>query len=94
MRCAYVGIVSRYGLESLHAEERHTTAFLLRRVERNRERGAVCFWAVMSPEIAEQIRLELACDNRAEALLLLQSLAYELGRMLPEPVDPVADIIE
>ena len=94
MRCAYVGIVSRYGLESLHAEERHTATFLLRRAAWQREKTAVCFWAVMSPEIAAQIQRELACDRRAEAFLLLESLAYELGRILPDSVDPVAAYLE
>ena len=94
MRCAYVGIVSRYGLESLHAEEWHTTAFLLRRAERMQPRGAVCFWTVMEPEIAEQIRTELAWGNRAHAILLLQTLAYEVGRVLPEESDTVAVILE
>lgn len=94
MRRAYVGIASRNGLESLHSEEQHTAAFLLRRVARQPERNAVCFWAVMSPEIAAQIRDELACDRRDEALLLLQSLAYELGRILPDSVDPVAVYLE
>ena len=67
---------------------------LLRRAARQREKTAVCFWAVMSPEIAAQIQRELACDRRAEAFLLLESLAYELGRILPDSVDPVAAHLE
>jgi hypothetical protein len=94
MRCAYVGIASRNGLESLHAEEPHTARFLLRRAARQREKNAVCFWSVMSPEAAAEIQDELACDRRAEAFLLLQSLAYELGRILPDSVDPVAAHLE
>lgn len=94
MRCAYVGIVNRYGLESLYAEERHTTVFLLRRTERMQARGAVCFWSVMDADIAQQIRAELECDNRMEALLLLQTLAYEVGRIFPEATDTVSVILE
>ena len=41
-------------------------------------------WAVMAPEFAEQIWLELAAGNRHEALILLQSLATYIGRLLPE----------
>ena len=94
MRCAYVGIVSRYGLESFYAEERNTTVFLLRRAERMQARGAVCFLSVMDAEIAQQIRAELEFDNRTEALLLLQILAYEVGGILPEANDTVSVILE
>ena len=61
---------------------------------RHGEKNAVCFWSVMSPEIAAEIQRELSCDRRAEAFLLLQSLAYELGRILPDSVDPVAAHLE
>ena len=89
MRCAYVGIASRFGLETLHAEERHTTKFLQRRVERMRDRQAVCFWAILAPAFAEQVMLELELGNRVQAMLLLQSVAEEIGRILPDAVEPV-----
>lgn len=84
MRCAYVGIASRFGLETLHAEERHTTKFLLRHVHRLRDRQAACFWAILAPELADQVRLELEFGNRVQAMLLLQSVAEEMGRILPD----------
>ena len=86
MRRSYIGIASRFGLESLWPEHPHLAAFLLRRVARHRDPRAVCFWAVMAPELAEQIWLELAEGNRSDALILLQSLACEIGRILPEDV--------
>jgi hypothetical protein len=89
MRRSYVGIASRLGLESLWPEHPHTAAFLLRRLARHRDVQAVCFWAVMAPEFAEQIWLELAAGNRQEALILLQSLATYVGRLLPEENPPV-----
>ena len=89
MRCAYVGIASRFGLETLHAEERHTIKFLQRRVERMRDRQAVCFWAILAPAFAEQVMLELEFGNRVQAMLLLQSVAEEIGRILPDAVEPV-----
>ncbi len=94
MRRAYVGIVSRYGLEALYPEQAHTSAFLLRRAERTAARGAICFWSVMAPEIAEQIRAEMDADRLPEALILLQTLAGELGRILPEVKEPVVVTLE
>ena len=91
---AYVGIASRHGLESLHREESHTAAFLLRRAARRRTHGVICFWAVIAPELAEQVQHTLSAGYRADAWLLLESLAFELGRILPESVDPVAATVE
>ena len=42
---------------------------------------------MIAPELAEQILLELAEGNRMDALVLLQSLSYELGRILPGDVE-------
>lgn len=84
MRRAYLGIASRFGLESLWPERPHIATFLLRRVARHRDPTATCFWAVMAPEFAERIVFELGEGNQTEALILLQSLASEMGRILPE----------
>ena len=88
MRCAYVGIASRFGLESLHAEESHTTKFLLLRARRMQRQQAMCFWAVLAPEFASQIQLEIEYGNRLQAMILLQSVAHEMGRILPEFESP------
>ena len=87
MRCSYLGIASRFGLESLWPEHPDTAAFLLRRAARHRDPRAVCFWTVMAREFADQINLELADGNRVEALILLQSLAWDIGRILPDQTE-------
>ena len=91
---AYVGIASRHGLESLYPEERHTTVFLLRRAARHQAEGMFCFWTVIAPDLVEPVRQTLAMGNCGDAWLLLESFAFELGRILPESVDPVAAATE
>ena len=90
---AYVGIASQQGLESLHLEESHTATFLLRQIGRPTSRGQICFWTVVAPELAAQVQEVLATGQRAAAWLLLESFAFEIGRILPDSsIDGVASI--
>ncbi len=93
MRNAYVGIANSGNLECLHAEDTHTIKFLRRRIERRRQLGDVCFWAVLDVRFATVITMELSSGNHAQAFTLLQALADEVGRVLPEVVDPLSEVL-
>ena len=88
---SFVGIADRFGLESLLPENPHVVRFLCRRATLNRHRKAVCYWAVIQEEFAQQIAIELQAGCRADALILLQSLAAEMGPVFPtDSVDEVS----
>lgn len=80
---SFVGIVDRFGLESMLPENPHVARFLCRRATLNRHRKAVCYWAVIQEEFAQQITIELQAGCHADALILLQSLATEMGPIYP-----------
>lgn len=80
---AYVGIADRFGLESILPENPHVVRFLNRRAARNGHRKAVCYWAVIHDEFARQITIELLDGCRADALILLRTLATDLGPICP-----------
>ncbi len=84
MRNSYVGIIGKHGLESLHIEDCDTVAFLLRRIQRRKCFDDVCFWAILNVRFAAVIQMEIESDNHPQALVLLQTLADEVGRILPE----------
>ena len=71
---------------TLLPERRDVTQFVWRRAQRMQ---AVCFWAVIDPSIADTILAELEAGASHNALILLQTLAIELG-----PVFPVEDSTE
>ncbi|MDZ4683587.1 MAG: hypothetical protein SH850_00775 [Planctomycetaceae bacterium] len=85
---AYVGIVSRQGLEVFCPEHPQTVRFLQRRVERTRGQ-AVCFWSVVPDDAADQVRTALRCGERQLALHLLQQATRDGGSLLPTPDDAV-----
>ena len=93
MRNAYVGIANAGNLECLHAEDTHTVIFLLRRIERRQRAGDICFWAVIDTRFAAVIALELESGTHTQAFMLLQALANEVGRILPEFSDPVGEVL-
>lgn len=79
MRRAFVGIAQQDGLLTLLPERRDVTSFLWRRAQRMR---AVCFWAVIDQSLAATILDELEDGASHNALILLQTLAVELGPVL------------
>ena len=80
MRRAFVGIAQQNELLTLLPERPETTPFLRRRAERMK---AVCFWAVIDQSIAATIVDELDAGASHNALILLQTLAVELGPVVP-----------
>ncbi len=93
MRNSYVGIIGQHGLESLYEENEHTVAFLQRRIERRQRIGDVCFWTVLDSRFAAVINMELANDCHAQALILLQTLADEIGRILPDSPESLSFVL-
>lgn len=93
MRNSYVGIIGQHGLESLHVENEHTVAFLQRRIERRQRPDDICFWTVLDTRFAAVIEMEIANDGHAQALILLQTLADEIGRILPESLDSLSFVL-
>ncbi|MBC7816358.1 MAG: hypothetical protein IAG10_05645 [Planctomycetaceae bacterium] len=81
MKRAFVGIAQQDGLLTLLPERRDVTQFVWRRAQRTK---AVCFWAVIDQSIANTILAELEAGESHNALILLQTLAVELGPVVPE----------
>jgi hypothetical protein len=88
---SYVGIVSRLGLEQLWLEHRHTLQFVLRRVERIKTRPACAIWAVLDPVLEEQIAIQIQFGSPLDALLLLQTVALDLGCIHAESHETIFD---
>ena len=80
MRRAFVGIAKQDGLLTLLPERRDVTQYLWRRAEQMK---AVCFWAVIDQSVAATILAELEAGASDNALILLQTLAVELGPLFP-----------
>lgn len=79
---SYLGLASAHGLEVFCPEQPHTVHFLWRRAQRIRE-PVVCFWAVVSADIAQQILVALHLGGNQEALDLLQRQSHDWGTLLP-----------
>lgn len=86
---SFVGIVSRLGLEGLWSEEEHAMLFLLRRARRIQDRQAACIWVVIDVALARRVMEQLHLGNRYDALVLLQTVAVDLGLVFPERKEPV-----
>lgn len=79
MKRAFVGIAQQDGLLTLLPEQRDITQFLYRRAQRTK---SVCFWAVIDQSMAAAILNELEAGASHNALILLQTLAHEIGPVL------------
>ncbi len=88
---SYVGIVTHLGLEKLWLEGEHTLQFVLRRAQRIKTRPACGIWAVLDRAFEEQIAIQIHLGNRLDALLLLQTVAVDLGRIYAEHHESVFD---
>lgn len=80
MKRAFVGIAQQDGLLTLLPERSDVTQFVWRRAQRMQ---AVCFWAVIDQSLAATIVDELEAGASRNALMLLQTLAVELGPVVP-----------
>ena len=83
MNRAYVGIVTRRGLEAIFPENDHVVRFLHRRVYRRRPFAGVCCWAVLSDEMTDQIEWHLEFGENLLALQTLLSEAVQYGSIPP-----------
>lgn len=79
---AFVGIVSRRGLEVFCPEDPDTVQFLWRRARRTPERTA-CFWSVISDDAAACVQHVLQSGGPEIALAFLQQSVRESGPLLP-----------
>lgn len=80
MKRAFIGIAQQDGLLTLIPERPDVTQFVWRRAQRM---NAVCFWAVIDQSLAATILNELEAGAGHNALILLQTLAAELGPVVP-----------
>lgn len=80
MKRAFIGIAQQDGLLTLIPERSDVAPFVWRRAQRM---NAVCFWAVIDQSIAATILDELEAGSGHNALILLQTLAAELGPVVP-----------
>jgi hypothetical protein len=77
---AYVGLVSRGGLNALHVERTDT----VRRVRRSATAGnGVGFWAVIPEAEAQVVQFLLGEGEPDSALRYLNQSAREIGRLIP-----------
>jgi len=82
---AYVGIVSRRGIEVFCPEYPGTVRFLFRRARRTRG-GTACFWCVLADEAAKHVRTTLRFGQPQRAFEFLQTNARDIG-LLPADDD-------
>jgi len=86
MNDSWIALADRHGLKLLILETSHTIRFMLRRAERQK---AECFWVVLTPHHAQFIEQMLRLGDAAAALRLLEHLATNMGRIVPnEPAVP------
>ena len=79
---AYVGLVSRRGLELFCPEHPQTMRFLWRRVKREQGRVA-CFWSVIPTDVVDPILATLELGRSRDALQLMHQHAREYGSLIP-----------
>jgi hypothetical protein len=75
---AYVGIVSRRGIEVFCLEHPETQRFLFRRARRSGGHAA-CFWCVLADDAAKHVRITLRFGQPQRAFDFLQMNARDIG---------------
>ncbi len=80
---SYLGIATRYGLETLLPE--HQQAFLRLRNQAclRHSTEPLCFWAVLPEDAAQVVQRELRAGKPLAALATLDQHAQQLGPLLP-----------
>lgn len=79
MNRAYIGIVTRRGLEGYYLEGEHTAHFLLARLRRSNQPKACCVWFVMD-DTFDAVLVELLAAGHADgAWAFMQDAAREFG---------------
>lgn len=76
---AFVGIASKAGLSQLCPEHDETLLSVRRAAHAQR----VAFWVVLADDDARRIQTLFLCGYYREALVLLDRVARDFGRVLP-----------
>lgn len=85
---AYLGLISRQGLEVFCPEHPQALRFLERRVRRT-PGPALCFWSVLPDDAACQVQSALQHGLPAAAFQVLQQTAWDAGSLIPESTSSV-----
>ncbi len=80
---AYVGVANKNGLEALWPEQEHTREAAFARAYRRPPEPAVCFWAVLSDQVAESAQLLLESAQSLGALRTVDTCSLSIGPILP-----------
>jgi hypothetical protein len=83
MNRAYIGIVTRSGLESLKPECESTARASAQRAYRSRPLRGGCYWATLADAAAAEVLSHLARGDRHEALAAIDRSAAFVGPILP-----------
>lgn len=86
---AFVGIVSRRGLEVFCPEHPDTVQFLWRRAQRTPERMA-CFWSVIPDDAAVCVQNAMRTVGPEYAFGFLQQSVREMGTLLPSDMETIS----
>jgi hypothetical protein len=86
---AFVGIVSRRGLEVFCPEHPDTVQFLWRRARRTPGRTA-CFWSVIPDDAAVCVQNAMRTVGPEVAFGFLQQSVREMGTLLPSDMETIA----
>lgn len=79
MRTSFVGLINRYGLESLLPENAATRRWAL---DTARRRRTSCVWAVLPADDADEIVELLTAGDGWRALQRMAQLAHSVGPLL------------
>jgi hypothetical protein len=83
MHRAYVGIITRAGLESFWLEDEQTARSSASRAYRSRARKAGCWWGALSDAAAAEVLGHVLRGDRQAALVAIDRTAAFLGPILP-----------
>jgi hypothetical protein len=83
MNRAYIGIITRAGLESLKPEYEQTARSSARRAYRSRSLKAGCWWGALSDTTAAEVLGHISRGDRHAALAVIDHSAAFLGPIFP-----------
>jgi hypothetical protein len=83
MNRAYIGIITRAGLESLRPEDEHTARSSASRAYRSFPRKACCWWGALSDATAAEVLAQVSRGDRHTALRVIDRSAAFMGPIFP-----------
>jgi hypothetical protein len=83
MNRAYIGIITRAGLESLRPEHEETARSSARRAYRRRPFNAGCWWGALPDATVAEVTGLISRGDRRAALAAIDRSAAFLGPILP-----------